>query len=184
VHGKAGIMAAIKAGCKTFEYGTYLDEEAVKLMLEKDVMLVATRLIATEGVKLKDSLSPESYKKMLETAKYHKKAYELAIKKGVKCALGTNLGISVPGTSLSHGSAGVELLYAMEAGMTPLQAIEAATANGPATLGPMAPLSGQIKVGYDADLIGLQKNPIDDIGIFRDVKNVTHVWKGGKQFKG
>jgi len=184
VHGKAGIMAAIKAGCKTLEHGTYLDEEAVKLMLEKDVMLVATRLIATEGVKLKDSLSPESYKKMLETAKHHKKAYELAIKKGVKCALGTDLGISVPGTSLSHGSAGVELLYAVEAGMTPLQAIEAATANGPATLGPMAPLSGQIKVGYDADLIGLQKNPIDDIGIFRDVKNVTHVWKGGKQFKG
>ena len=147
VHGKAGIMAAIKAGCKTLEHGTYLDEEAVKLMLEKDVMLVATRLIVIEGVKLKDSLSPESYKKMLETAKYHKKAYGLAIKKGVKCALGTDLGISVPGTGLSHGSAGAELLYAVEAGMTPLQAIEAATANGPATLGPMAPLSGQIKVG-------------------------------------
>jgi imidazolonepropionase-like amidohydrolase len=184
VHGKAGIMAAIKAGCKTLEHGTYLDEEAVKLMLEKDVMLVATRLIVTEGVKLKDSLSPESYRKMLETAKHHKKAYELAIKKGVKCALGTDLGISVPGTRLSHGSAGAELLYAVEAGMTPLQAIEAATANGPATLGPMAPLSGQIKVGYDADLIGLRKNPIKDIGIFRDLKNITHVWKGGKQFKG
>jgi imidazolonepropionase-like amidohydrolase len=184
VHGKAGIMAAIKAGCKTLEHGTYLDEEAVELMLEKDVMLVATRLIVTEGVKLKDSLSPESYKKMLETAKYHKKAYGLAIKRGVKCALGTDLGVSVPGTSLSHGSAGAELLYAVEAGMTPLQAIEAATANGPATLGPMAPLSGQIKVGYDADLIGLQKNPIDDIGIFRDLKSITHVWKGGKQFKG
>jgi imidazolonepropionase-like amidohydrolase len=54
VHGKAGIMAAIKAGCKTLEHGTYLDEEAVELMLEKDVMLVATRLIVIEGVKLKD----------------------------------------------------------------------------------------------------------------------------------
>jgi imidazolonepropionase-like amidohydrolase len=183
VHGKAGIMAAIKAGCKTLEHGTYLDEEAVDLMLEKDIMLIATRLIVTEGVKHKELLSPESYKKMLETAKYHKKAYGLAIKKGVKCALGTDLGTSVPGTSLSHGSAGAELLYAVEAGMTPLQAIEAATANGPATLGPMAPLSGQIKVGYDADLIGLAKNPIDDIGCLRDVRNVTHVWKGGKLFK-
>jgi imidazolonepropionase-like amidohydrolase len=183
VHGKAGIMAAIKAGCKTLEHGTYLDEEAVDLMLEKDVMLIATRLIVTEGVKHKELLSPESYKKMLETAKHHKKAYGLAIKKGAKCALGTDLGISVPGTSLSHGSAGAELLYAVEAGMTPLQAIEAATANGPATLGPMAPMSGQIKVGYDADLIGLAKNPVDDIGCFRDVKNITHVWKGGKLFK-
>lgn len=175
VHGKAGIMAAIKAGCKTLEHGTYLDEEAVELMLEKDVMLVATRLIITEGVKLKDSLSPESCK-MLETAKYHKKAYGLAIKKG---ALGTDLGIFVPGTSLSHGSAGTELLYAVEAGMTPLQAIDAATASGPVTLGAMVPLSEQIKVGYDADLIGLQKNPIDDIGIFRDLKSITHVWKEG-----
>jgi imidazolonepropionase-like amidohydrolase len=94
---------------------------------------VATRLIVTEGVKLKDLLSPESCKKMLETAKYHKKVYGLAIKKGVKCALGTNLGISMPGTSLSHGSAGAELLDAVEAGMTPLQAIEAATTNGPVT---------------------------------------------------
>jgi imidazolonepropionase-like amidohydrolase len=183
VHGKAGIMAAIRAGCKTLEHGTYLDEEAVELMLKKDVMLIATRLIVIEGVKHKELLSPESYKKMLETAKYHKKAYGLAIKKGVKCALGTDLGTSVPGTSLSHGSAGAELLYAVEAGMTPLQAIEAATANGPATLGPTAPLSGQIKVGYDADLIGLAKNPIDNIGLFRDVKNITHVWKGGKLFK-
>lgn len=183
VHGKAGIMAAIKAGCKTLEHGTYLDEEAVEFMLEKDVMLVATRLIVTEGVKHKELLSPESYKKMLETAKHHKQAYGLAIKKGVKCALGTDLGTSVPGTSLSHGSAGAELLYAVEAGMTPLQAIEAATANGPATLGPMAPLSGQIKVGYDADLIGLAQNPIEDIGSLRHVKNVTHVWKAGKLFK-
>jgi imidazolonepropionase-like amidohydrolase len=39
VHGKAGIMAAIKVGCKTLEHGTYLDEEAVELMLEKDAML-------------------------------------------------------------------------------------------------------------------------------------------------
>lgn len=78
-------------------------------------------MIVTEGFKLKDSLSQESCKKMLETAKYHKKAYGLAITKGVKCALGTNLGISMPGTSLSHGSAGAELLYAVEAGMTPLQ---------------------------------------------------------------
>ena len=183
VHGKPGIMAAIRAGCKTLEHGTYLDEEAVDLMLEKDVMLIATRLIVTEGVKHKDLLGPEQRKKMLETAKYHKKAYGLAIKKGVKCALGTDLGVSVPGQPLSHGLSGAELLYAVEAGMTPLQAIEAATANGPATLGPMAPLSGQIKEGYDADLIGLEKNPIDDIGLFRDVKNITHVWKGGKLFK-
>lgn len=66
VHGKAGIMAAIKAGCKTLEHGTYLDEEAVDLMVEKDVMLIATRLIVTEGVKHKELLlSPSPTRRCL-----------------------------------------------------------------------------------------------------------------------
>ena len=183
VHGKAGIMAALRAGCKTLEHGTYLDKEAIDLMKEQDVLLVATRAIVIRALKNKELIPPESWKKMEEVAKYHKAAYELAIKSGVKVALGTDTGTSIPGKELSHGTAGSELLHAVEAGMTPLQAIEAATANGPLTLGPQAPLSGQIKVGYDADVIGLSKNPIDDIGILRDVKNVTHVWKRGKQFK-
>ena len=120
---------------------------------------------------------------MLETAKHHKAAYELAIKSGVKIALGTDLGLSISGSSMSHGSAGGEPGYAVEAGMTPLQAIEAATANGPLTLGPQAPLSGQIKVGYDADMIAVTRSPLEDIGVFKDVENVTHVWKGGKSYK-
>jgi imidazolonepropionase-like amidohydrolase len=80
VHGKAGIMAAIRAGCKTLEHGTYLDKECIEEMKKNDVMLVATRTIVKEGVNHPELMSPESYKKMLETAKHHLQAYKLAIK--------------------------------------------------------------------------------------------------------
>lgn len=146
-------------------------------------MLIATRTIVVEATKHLDLIPPASRDKMKETAKYHKQAYELAIKRGVKIALGTDLGVSSPGEPLSHGRSGGELLYAVEAGMTPLEAIEAATANGPLSVGPMAPKTGQIKEGYDADVIALTKDPLEDIGCLRDVRNITHVWKRGELFK-
>lgn len=70
-------------------------------------------------------------------------------------------------------------------GMPALQAIEAATANGPLCLGKlgMAPLSGQLKRGYEADVIALSSSPLDDITVLQDADKVTHVWKSGKLFK-
>jgi imidazolonepropionase-like amidohydrolase len=68
--------------------------------------------------------------------------------------------------------------------MTELQAIEAATANGPLTLGKsMAPMSGQIKEGYDADLIAVKTSPLLDIKVLADARNITHVWKAGRLCK-
>lgn len=184
VHGKDGIMAALRAGCRTLEHGSYLDDEAIEIMKEKGVMLVATRTVVEELMKHIDMLGPEQRAKMVQINGIHKAAYAHAVQSGVKCALGTDLGVSTPGKPLAHGTNGGELAYAVEAGMSPLEAIEAATANGPDTLGPMAPRSGQITVRYDADVIALVRNPLDDIGVFREVKNITHVWKGGKLSKG
>lgn len=94
------------------------------------------------------------------------------------------MGISLPGQALSLGNSGAELSYAVEAGMTPLEAIEAATANGPLTLGEnMAPKSGQIKEGYDADLIAVVRSPLQNIKLLADAKNISHVWKDGKLCK-
>ena len=101
----------------------------------------------------------------------------------MKCALGTDLGISSEVSEWNHGMNGRELGYAVEAGMTPLQAIEAATATGPLTLGPQAPRSGQLLEGYDADFIAVSESPLEDISVLADPQNVTHVWKGGKLFK-
>lgn len=67
--------------------------------------------------------------------------------------------------------------------MTPVQAIEAATAHAPATLGSQAPLPGQLKVGYDVDLIGLSESSLHNIDVLADPENVTHVWKGGRLLK-
>jgi len=70
------------------------------------------------------------------------------------------------------------------AGLTPLEAIEAATANGPLTLGPQAPKSGLLAPGYDADVIVVARDPLQDIGVLAEPANVVKVWKGGVLVKG
>lgn len=110
-------------------------------------------------------------------------AYQLAIKKGVKIAMGTDTGVSIPGSIATQGLNGKELAYAVDAGMTPLQAIEAATVNGPLTLGPQAPKAGQLKEGFDADFIALDEDPLKDINVLSGPTHVTHVWRGGISYK-
>ncbi|KAJ2971846.1 hypothetical protein NQ176_g7494 [Zarea fungicola] len=78
----------------------------------------------------------------------------------------------------------MELEYAVEAGMSSLEAIKAATANGPLTVKGQAPLTGQLKVGYEADMLGVWDDPIDDVKILQKKENIVFVWKGGKLFKG
>ena len=107
----------------------------------------------------------------------------MKIKAGVSCALGTDLGYSNEKLGFTHGTNGHEFPLAVDAGMTPLQAIQAGTANGPNTLGPQAPLSGQLKEGYDADFIALNEDPIKNIDLLAQPDNITHVWKGSTCFK-
>ncbi|TVY92704.1 hypothetical protein LAWI1_G002874 [Lachnellula willkommii] len=132
-----------------------VDAEAIEVMIKQDAILVPTRTIQQSGLKMKDSWTESGYKKLQNVTKEHKEAYNLAVRSGVKIALGTDIGFSVGVKPLSHGSNGSELVYAVEAGLSPLQAIEAATANAPETLSLQAPLSGQLKEGYDADFIAL-----------------------------
>lgn len=182
-HGKAGIMAALRAGCSTIEHGSFLDDESIELMREKGAILVATRTILEGGLQLKDSWTPAAYAKLVPMAKQHKEAYKKAVKAGVKIALGTDIGFSLAGTCLSHGKNGSELKYAVEAGLSPLAAIESATAIAPETLGLQAPLSGQLKIDYDADFIAILGNPLDNIELLANADNITHIWKGGEIVK-
>ncbi|KAL7789474.1 hypothetical protein V8C37DRAFT_386006 [Trichoderma ceciliae] len=182
--GKAGIVAALRAGVKSIEHGFYIDEEVAELMLEKDAIYVPTqhivRILARD---YSDQLPPPVKRKLFGIVDKSKESYRLVIEKGIKVALGTDMISSARASALSHGNNAQELTYAVELGMTPLQAIECATANGPETLGGMAPLSGQLKVGYDADIIAVARNPLEDIRVLTDPINITHVWKGGKLFK-
>lgn len=176
-HGKEGIINALHAGVKTIEHGSYIDEDCIKLMKEKGAILVPTRLIIEALLKDPKGFPPVNKAKLVKISEQHKKSYALAVKHGVKIALGTDW---------QAGLNAKELQYAVEAGLTPLQAIEACTATSPETLGPhMGPKSGQLKEGYDADIIAVSKNPLQgqSIAVLADNDNITHVWKGGKLFK-
>lgn len=181
--GKAGILAALRAGVKSIEHGMYMDDEVADLILEKDAVFVGTQHIVRTLARDYRELPPPVQRKLLTVNAKAKDSYKLAIKKGLKIALGTDMLSSARASPLSHGNNAKELAYAVELGMTPLQAIECATANAPEVLGGMAPLSGQLKAGYDADIIAVASNPLDDIRVLTDPSNVTHVWKGGKLFK-
>jgi imidazolonepropionase-like amidohydrolase len=70
-----------------------------------------------------------------------------------------------------------ELALLVEAGLSPLEAIEAATADGPATLGGQAPRAGVLEQGWDADVITVAADPLSDIGLLAEPASVTGVWK-------
>lgn len=183
--GKSGIMAALHARVRSIEHGMYLDEECIALMKEKGVYYVATQhIVHTLLSDYIDDLPPKTQTKLRTIAAHGQKAYKLAVKHGVKIALGTDILSSDRKSKLSHGNNAHELIWAVKAGMTPLQAIEAATANGPETLGRMAPKSGQLKEGYDADFIAVKQSPLEDVGVLTTRDNIEKVWKGGRKFKG
>jgi imidazolonepropionase-like amidohydrolase len=83
-----------------------------------------------------------------------------------------------------HGPRTGRPVKLVKLGMSPLEAIEAATATGPLTLGPQAPRSGRLAEGYDADVITLDADPLADIGVLADPARITAVWTAGQQVKG
>jgi imidazolonepropionase-like amidohydrolase len=182
-HGKPGIMAALQAGVHTIEHGTYLDEEACAAMRETGAILVPTRTIIQET---QDSATvpPFAQRKLAAIADRHAKAIALAHERGVTIAMGTDISISGAELANSWGRNGRELPLLVQAGLTPLEAIQAATANGPLTLGPQAPRSGRLAEGYDADLITLDGDPLADITILANPAHIAGVWKAGRRAKG
>ncbi|KAL2209663.1 amidohydrolase [Sarocladium strictum] len=178
VHGKPGIMAAVKAGVTTVEHVSFADEECIKLIKEKGTIYVATRcilkeLMATGG----KGLDKKRWEKAKLCASNHEKAYKMAVAAGCTIALGTD---SPPG----YAKMATELEYAVEAGLSNLEAIKAATANAPLTVEGQVPKTGQLKVGYEADFIGVLENPVEDVKVLQSQENIKWVWKGGEIFKG
>ncbi|POR31543.1 Uncharacterized protein TPAR_08212 [Tolypocladium paradoxum] len=177
VHGKPGILQAVRAGVTSVEHVSFADQECIDLMKEKGTIYVATRAVI---VNLLQSGGKGMPKVIWEKAKLvgsnHLNAYKLAIEAGLTFALGTD---SEPGTTMA-----VELEYAVQAGMSNLEAIKAATANGPLTVKGQVPKTGRLKVGYEADMIGVSENPVEDVKVLQKTSNIVWVWKGGRLFKG
>ena len=184
-HGKPGIMAALEAGVKTIEHGTYLDDEACAAMVERDALLVPTRFIVVQLMKvgLASGMSEANHRKLAAIADTHAEALARAHEAGVRIALGTDIFQSGTGLPVGWGQNGAELALMVDAGLSPLAAIEAATANAPDTLGPQAPNAGILAEGYDADVITVTSDPLADIAVLGDPANVTGVWKRGESVK-
>src|SRR5580700_8340990 len=164
-HGKPGIMAAIEAGVATIEHGSYLDEEACDAMVETGTILVPTRTIIEDILENIADVPTYAAAKLIALAATHADAVRLAVERGVTVAMGTDISMTGADLPNSWGRNGSEVAHLVTLGMTPLQAIAAATAVGPRTLGPQAPRSGQLAAGFDADFITLDADPLADVAV-------------------
>jgi imidazolonepropionase-like amidohydrolase len=182
-HGKPGIMAAIEAGARTIEHGSYLDEEACDAMRETGTILVPTRTIVEDILANLEKVPDYAAAKLTALAATHADATSLAIERGVTIAMGTDIGVTGPDRPNAWGSNGAEVVHMVKLGMTPLQAIEAATATAPLTLGPQAPRSGRLEAAYDADVITVGADPLADISVLARPEHITAVWTAGRRVK-
>lgn len=169
-HGDIGGRDAVLAGVASIEHGTYLSETTLRLMAERGTYLVPTIAIVRDltipgGDYDNAALNIRGrhmLPRVLETARM---AHEL----GVKVVAATDTGYGPNSTTiLAH-----ELLEFASIGMTPLEALRSATLV-PAELLGSADRIGQVSEGFEADLIVLERNPLDDIGVVQDVLMVVN----------
>lgn len=181
-HGKAGIMAALEAGARTIEHGTFLDEEACSAMREHGAVLVPTCTAIAEVID--SGIAPAfATEKLAQVAATHTSAVSLAHAHGVMIAAGSDLMISGRTRAASWGRHGREPGLLVRAGLSPLEAILAATSRARATVGDQAALAGELRAGWDADVITLDADPLADIGVLADPDRVTGVWIHGVRVK-
>jgi imidazolonepropionase-like amidohydrolase len=185
-HGRPGIVAALDAGVASIEHGTYLDPEICDRMAAAGTVLVPTRYIIHQLLVAgkEQHVPPVQMRKLEIVADAHATAVSLAHERGVTIALGTDIFQSGEDLPVGWGQNGRELGLMVDLGLSPLEAIETATANGPLTLGPQAPRSGQLLADHDADVIVVDGDPLADIDLLGDPSRITGVWKRGVRVKG
>jgi len=190
VHGKhvlahamsaQGIKNALRAGVRSIEHGCLLDEEGIALLVEKDAYLVPTlvapRDVAAIAARNPQQLPAEMVAKARRVAGVHMEAFRAAVAAGVQVALGTDSGVG------EHGENGRELALMVEGGMSPMQAIVAATAT-PARLLGMQDRLGTLRPGMLADAVAVAGDPLADIGLLGDPGRVRLVVKSGQVVHG
>lgn len=172
-HGAQGILAATNAGVDSIEHGTFLDARGAQAMKAHGTYYSAT-LMAFSGVQAlmgSGKLAPESAAKARQTFDVWGKGLNLAYRTGVKIALGTDSAVA------PHTSANKELeLMVSKGGMTPRDALIAATKGGPDLLS-IANETGTLDPGKSADLIAVEGDPLVDPTA---VQRVGYVMVGGK----
>ncbi len=178
--GSEGIKNAIKAGIHSIEHGIYLDDEAIELMIENDVFLVPTLLapltVVEKGLSDNGDIPEYGFNKAKELLEIHKESIHKAYKAGVRIAMGTDAGVMDHGTNLR------ELNLLCNVGLTPMESIMSATKVAAECL-EMEDKIGTIEVGKYADIITVNKNPLENISVLENTDNITNVLKDGKIIK-
>jgi imidazolonepropionase-like amidohydrolase len=171
-HGAEGIKRAVRSGVDTIEHGTYLDDEGMKLMKQKGVVLVPTisagKFVAEKAAipgYLPDIIVP----KALAVGPLIQATAGRAYKFGVPMAFGTDSGVS------PHGDNAREFGYLVDAGVPPAEAIRMATVLAAKALG--RDDVGALKAGKLADLIAVEADPLADVHV---LERVVFVMQGGR----
>jgi imidazolonepropionase-like amidohydrolase len=172
-HGADGINLALRLGVDSIEHGTLLDEEGLRLFRESGTYYVPT-LSTVNGYLARLESNPEAYQgdvlaKIRWRIDITGKSLQRAVPAGVKIAFGTDAGVSL------HGRNADEFELMVKHGMTPMQAIVAATVNAADLLGMGADI-GTLEPGKYADLVAVRGDPLADVTV---LKRIDHVMKGG-----
>jgi imidazolonepropionase-like amidohydrolase len=175
-HGAAGMIAAAEAGVATIEHGTMGDAAAAAAMVGHGTALVPTFTAAAAVARAAESghLPPAVAAQARLIGPSHRAAFKEAIDAGVLIACGTDTG--VPGTLFGENA--VELLHLVDNGLTPEQALLAATRDAAALLGWEAD-TGTLQSGRLADCLLLDADPLADAGVLGSGGHLRLVLKGG-----
>jgi imidazolonepropionase-like amidohydrolase len=169
-HGAEGAKVAIRAGIDSIDHGSFLDDEAIRMMKERGTYLVPTAMAVKYVTSPTRSYPPEIAAKARAAGAAHGAAFRKAIQAGVKVALGTDSGVS------PHGLNAQEFGLMVDHGMSPAAALRAGTSVAAALLG-LERAVGALQPGMDADIVAVPGDPLADI---RATEKVTFVMRGGK----
>lgn len=174
-HGNEGIKRAILAGVDSVEHASFLDEEAVRLGMERDVYFAMdiynTEYTLERGAE--NGVPEENLNKERQVGTTQRQSFTLAVEMGAKVVFATDSGI------YPHGDNGKQFARAVRFGMTPTQAIQSATSLTADLLG-WEDRVGEIAPGMYADIIAVNANPLEDIS---ELEDVDFVMKGGVVYK-
>jgi len=169
--GEPGALYAAQAGVASIDHADQLSDETMRLMREKQIYAVPTFTI--QEYFAAHASSPEGAAREHQLLDYHAQEFRRQLEHGVPMAVGSDVG------PFPHGTQAREFELMVQYGMKPLDVLKADLLNGAKLLDWDREL-GALKPGYDADIIAVPGNPLDDISV---LKHVSFVMKGGVVYR-
>ena len=178
--GAKGIRNAVRAGVDTVEHGFYIDEKTAREMADRNVAFLPTLAIYAAGERAVSVGLPreEADRRLFFVREDHFNSVRAAREAGVRIALGTDAGTAFN----FHGENLVELKFLVALGFSTSEALQAATREAARVMGWEDRL-GTVEVGKLADLVVVDGNPLEDIELLFNKKNIHWVMQGGRLVK-